>query len=109
MSNKTPGKLNMIPRKVLINTNLPCYKPPKYPPNEVKTSKYTLLSFLPKNLYEQFHGAANFYFLGVVILQWFPEFKTVDFVVPILPVAIIIGVTALKVNLIPFSNFTLKY
>ncbi len=87
-------------RKVVINTIIPHFVPPKYPANEVKTSKYTLLTFLPKNLFEQFHGVANFYFLGVVILQWFNEFKTVDFVVPLLPIAVIIGVTALKVYIL---------
>ncbi|KAJ1339684.1 hypothetical protein BSLG_005717 [Batrachochytrium salamandrivorans] len=30
-----------------------------YPPNTIRTSKYTLLSFIPKNLFEQFRRAAN--------------------------------------------------
>lgn len=104
MNSDTNENLIKVSRKVLINTSLPFYKPPKYPPNEVKTSKYTVFSFLPRNLYEQFHGVANFYFLGVVILQWFPEFKTVDFAVPTLPIAIIIGVTAIKVCIAMISN-----
>ena len=33
------------------------------------TSKYTLLSFLPRNLFEQFSRVANFYFLILLILQ----------------------------------------
>jgi hypothetical protein len=104
MSSDTSENLIKVSRIVLINTSLSFHKPPKYPPNEVKTSKYTVFSFLPRNLYEQFHGVANFYFLGVVILQWFPEFKTVDFAVPTLPIAIIIGVTAIKVCIAIFSN-----
>ena len=37
--------------------------------NFIKTSKYTLLTFIPLNLFEQFQRAANFYFLCLLILQ----------------------------------------
>ena len=37
--------------------------------NRIKTSKYTLLTFLPLNLLEQFQRLANFYFLCLLILQ----------------------------------------
>ena len=37
--------------------------------NFIKTSKYTLLTFLPLNLFEQFQRAANFYFACLLILQ----------------------------------------
>ena len=33
------------------------------------TSKYTLLSFLPKSIFEQFRRVANFYFLIQAILM----------------------------------------
>ena len=31
--------------------------------------QYTALNFLPKNLFEQFHRIANFYFLIVAIVE----------------------------------------
>ena len=34
-----------------------------FPNNYITTSKYTVLSFLPKNLFEQFRRVANLYFL----------------------------------------------
>jgi len=37
--------------------------------NEVTTSKYNLFTFLPKNLFEQFHRLANAYFLLLLCLQ----------------------------------------
>jgi hypothetical protein len=36
--------------------------------NEVITSRYILLALVPKNLFEQFHRAANIWFLFVSIL-----------------------------------------
>lgn len=37
--------------------------------NEISTAKYTLLTFLPVNLFEQFMRVANLYFLLCAILQ----------------------------------------
>lgn len=37
--------------------------------NYICTSKYTLISFLPKNLFEQFHRLANIYFLFQIIIM----------------------------------------
>ena len=45
----------------------------KYASNAIKTTKYSLLTFIPKNLFEQFHRFANLYFIFVVILNFLPE------------------------------------
>ena len=44
----------------------------QYPNNAVSTTKYTSLTFLPKNLFEQFSKMANFYFLFLIVLQIVP-------------------------------------
>ena len=36
--------------------------------NRIKTTKYTLITFLPKNLVEQFRRIANFYFLIMSVI-----------------------------------------
>lgn len=41
----------------------------KYADNYIKTSKYNVVTFIPKNLFEQFQRLANFYFLILMILQ----------------------------------------
>jgi phospholipid-translocating ATPase len=41
----------------------------KYVRNKIRTAKYTPLSFVPKNLWFQFHNIANIYFLFTVILS----------------------------------------
>jgi hypothetical protein len=67
-------------------------------PNRVRTSKYTIFTFLPKNLFEQFRSIANFYFLSLVILQMFPPFSQVSIVLTAAPVFFIVVVTAIKVS-----------
>lgn len=39
-----------------------------FPRNKIRTAKYTPLSFVPKNLFIQFHNIANIFFLFLVIL-----------------------------------------
>lgn len=36
--------------------------------NKIRTAKYTPISFIPKNLWFQFHNIANVYFLFIIIL-----------------------------------------
>ena len=36
--------------------------------NKIRTAKYTPLTFVPKNLWYQFHNIANVYFLFLIIL-----------------------------------------
>jgi len=40
-----------------------------YARNKIRTAKYTPLTFIPKNLFLQFHNVANIYFTFIVILQ----------------------------------------
>jgi len=44
--------------------------------NAVCTTKYTPLTFIMLNLYDQFHRLANFYFLFITILQLLPVSST---------------------------------
>ena len=44
--------------------------------NGITTAKYTLLSFVPRNLFEQFSRVANFYFLCLLILQLIPAISS---------------------------------
>ncbi|TPX70129.1 hypothetical protein SpCBS45565_g01922 [Spizellomyces sp. 'palustris'] len=67
-----------------------------YKRNKIRTSKYTVISFLPKNIFEQFRSVANFYFTSLVILQCFPPFLQVSPVLTAAPIVIIVAATALK-------------
>ncbi|KAG8221446.1 hypothetical protein J3R82DRAFT_1642 [Butyriboletus roseoflavus] len=71
----------------------------RYARNKVRTSRYTLLTFLPKNLYEQFHRIANIYFLALVIFQLFPIFGAASASTAAFPLLFILVVTAVKEGL----------
>lgn len=102
----TQGKDKKPPmprRSVFVNMPLPQHdldqhgEPRvRYARNKVRTSKYTLLTFLPRNLFEQFHRVANIYFLGLVILQLFPIFGATTPEIAMLPLVAILGMTAIK-------------
>lgn len=64
--------------------------------NKIRTSKYTLLSFIPKNLFEQFHRVANLYFIFIVLLNWFPAINAFGKEVAMIPVLFVLGITAVK-------------
>lgn len=64
------------PRSVFFNMTLPAdavdangHPTARYERNKIRTAKYTPLSFIPKNLWYQFHNIANIYFLFLVILS----------------------------------------
>ncbi|KAJ2725620.1 phospholipid transporting ATPase [Coemansia sp. Benny D115] len=64
-------------RTVYVNQQLPTPDhPPQYTPNQIRTAKYTPISFIPKNIFEQFRRAANIYFLFLLILQFIPAVTT---------------------------------
>ncbi|XP_053082768.1 phospholipid-transporting ATPase VB isoform X2 [Acinonyx jubatus] len=64
--------------------------------NQIKTSKYTVLSFIPKNIFEQLHRFANLYFLGIVGLNFVPVANAFQPEVGVIPICIILAVTAIK-------------
>ena len=64
--------------------------------NLIKTSKYSILTFIPLNLYEQFQSLAKVYFLGIIILQFIPQISSVSPVTTGLPLCIVVILTGIK-------------
>ncbi|XP_073211993.1 phospholipid-transporting ATPase VB isoform X7 [Lepidochelys kempii] len=67
-----------------------------YSGNGIQTTKYTLLSFLPRNLFEQFHRLANLYFFFLVILNWFPQVEVFHREITMLPLGVVLLVIMVK-------------
>lgn len=92
-------------RSVVVHQDIPPdYKTDKgkvkkehvYPTNQVITSKYTIITFLPRNLLEQFRRVANIFFAVIAILQFFSLFSTISPGLVILPLLLVLGITACK-------------
>lgn len=67
-----------------------------YRNNKIRTTKYSLLSFLPKNLFEQLHRFANIYFIFLVALNFVPVVEAFQPEVAVIPITLVLSVTALK-------------
>ncbi|EPS71631.1 hypothetical protein M569_03128, partial [Genlisea aurea] len=83
-------------RLVFINDPLRTNEKLEYPVNKIRTTKYSVLSFLPRNLYEQFHRVAYLYFLVIAILNQLPQLAVFGRGVSVLPLAFVVLVTAVK-------------
>ncbi|KAF2762402.1 phospholipid-translocating P-type ATPase [Pseudovirgaria hyperparasitica] len=68
----------------------------RFPRNKIRTAKYTPLSFVPKNLWFQFHNIANVYFLFIVILGFFTIFGVENPGLAAVPLIVIVIITAIK-------------
>ncbi|XP_046801567.1 probable phospholipid-transporting ATPase IM isoform X3 [Lucilia cuprina] len=68
----------------------------KYADNYIKTSKYSLMTFLPFNLLEQFQRLANFYFLCLLVLQLIPAISSLTPVTTAIPLIGVLTLTAVK-------------
>ncbi|CAM4554725.1 phospholipid-transporting ATPase IC [Lepidochelys kempii] len=77
-------------------TTFLCFKKSKYAGNAIKTYKYNAITFLPLNLLEQFKRVANFYFLVLLILQTIPQITTLSWYTTLLPLLLVLGITAIK-------------
>ncbi|KAM4635236.1 phospholipid-transporting ATPase IC [Polymixia lowei] len=73
-----------------------CLKKSRYSGNGIKTYKYNALTFIPLNLFEQFKRAANLYFLALLILQIIPEISTLPWYTTLVPLVLVLGITAIK-------------
>jgi len=107
-----PPKPKQIARQIHINLPLPSHawkstkagktlvghptEAWKHPSNQSRTAKYSLISFIPRNLLEQFRRIANVFFLTLVILQFIPKFTQVSPALSALPLLSVLAITAIK-------------
>lgn len=70
-------------------------KPYKYPKNYVSTTKYSIVTFLPKAFFEQFRRVANLYFLLAAVLSStsLAPFNPISVIAPLV---FVVGVSMIK-------------
>lgn len=64
--------------------------------NAIHTTKYTVINFIFKNLWEQFHRFANIYFLIIPILNFVPAVEAFGKEVGFIPLLFVLSVTMIK-------------
>ncbi|KAM8737013.1 phospholipid-transporting ATPase VD [Acanthopagrus schlegelii] len=67
-----------------------------YKGNGIRTTKYSLLTFIPMNLFQQFHRAANLYFLFLALLNWVPVVEAFQKEITMIPLLVVLTVIAIK-------------
>ena len=81
----------------------------RFPSNFIKTSKYTLLTFLPLNLFEQFRRFANIYFLTCILIQIIPNVSPFPIYTTVIPLAVILAVSAIKEGVEDYNRHRQDY
>lgn len=82
-----------LPQEMLTDTGEPNAT---YPRNKIRTTKYTPLTFVPKNLAFQFKNIANIYFLIMIIMGFFDVFGVPNPGLSTVPLIVIVVITAIK-------------
>ena len=71
-------------------------QPEKYCDNSVRTTQYTLLSFLPLALLDQYKNPFNIYFLVSMIINMIPAISSVNPATNLLPVIIVLIINLIR-------------
>ncbi|XP_021510324.2 phospholipid-transporting ATPase VD isoform X1 [Meriones unguiculatus] len=109
------GKSSQTPKPAgkhrIVIPHLQCFKDEyerfsgTYVNNRIRTTKYTLLNFVPRNLFEQFHRAANLYFLFLVVLNWVPLVEAFQKEITMLPLVVVLTIIAIKDGLEDYRKY----
>uniref|UniRef100_A0A2D4I2U8 P-type ATPase N-terminal domain-containing protein n=1 Tax=Micrurus lemniscatus lemniscatus TaxID=129467 RepID=A0A2D4I2U8_MICLE len=68
----------------------------KFHDNWVSTAKYSVVTFLPRFLYEQIRKAANAFFLFIALLQQIPEVSPTGRYTTLVPLLFILTIAGIK-------------
>ncbi|KAI9671482.1 MAG: hypothetical protein M1831_004391 [Alyxoria varia] len=79
----------------------------QYLANTIRSSRYNVWNFLPKQLFAQFSKLANFYFLTVSILQLIPGFSTTGQYTTIVPLLFFVGISIAREGYDDFRRYRL--
>ncbi|CAD6336531.1 unnamed protein product [Miscanthus lutarioriparius] len=90
--------------RVVYCNNAALQKPLKYVTNYITTTKYNIITFFPKAIFEQFRRVANLYFLLTAILSLTPvcPFSPVSMIAPL---AFVVGLSMMKEGLEDWRRF----
>lgn len=94
---KATGKARVYEGDRVIHVNAAHLNAPsKFPGNSVSTSKYNIVTFVPKFFVEQFSRVANSFFLFAAAIQQIPGVSPTNRYTTIAPLALVLAVAAAK-------------
>lgn len=85
-----------VGRSIVVHQTRDVEGKPLFIDNAITTTKYNFLTFIPKNLYEQFKRAANFYFLVMAILQMAAPWAPLDGKAAFFPLCLVVVISAVR-------------
>lgn len=80
-------------RKIKVNRQL---QEIKFKKNSISTSKYNILTFIPKFLFEQFQKYSNIFFFVIVMFQQIPDVSPTGRFTTLIPLLFIMGASMIK-------------
>jgi len=93
----TKSEADITTREISVYPGKEIHELKGFKNNKISTSKYSIISFLPKNLMEQFSRLANVYFLIIAIMQTIPPISISDGQPVILvPLLFVLTISAIK-------------
>ncbi|KAL7248710.1 hypothetical protein ACSBR2_003455 [Camellia fascicularis] len=84
------------PRLIYVNDPRKTNDKYEFTENEIRTSKYTVINFLPKNLFIQFYQVAYLYFSAIAALNQLPPLAVFGRTVSLFPLLFVLCVMAVK-------------
>lgn len=94
--NKRGAKEDAKERLIRINDPVTNDRDGRFADNYISTSKYNVISFLPKFLFEQFSKYANVFFLFTACIQQIPNVSPTNRWTTIVPLGIVLLASAFK-------------
>ena len=96
--NNENGKKEKTQRKLFIDMEggTLVQQPEKYCDNSIRTSQYTLYSFLPLAIINQYKTPFNWFFLIQAIIDCIPSISSVNPVTTIMPVVIVLIISLIR-------------
>ncbi|KAI7861361.1 hypothetical protein BDF14DRAFT_1904539 [Spinellus fusiger] len=82
--------------RIIYINNPTLNDPQQFLHNRVFTAKYTIVSFLPKFLYEEFSKYANIFFLFISGIQQIPGISPTSRYTTLVPLVLVLTITAIK-------------
>lgn len=93
--------------EVIVHMNDPSANLPyHYPDNFIRTSKYSVLTFIPLGLLYQFNKISNVYFLINMIVCFIPGIAPVSPLTAVLPLVFVLGVALIKEGVEDYRRHT---